>query len=185
MVCPPVFYGNDAMPRSLLIGFGNRDRADDGVAWHVINAVRRRLGQTTLPEDDTGLDSLGNAVDAVFLSQLTPELAEIMQNYDTIFFIDAHVYEEAGDLHCRPVRPEAAALTFTHHISPAMMLALLQALYRRQPAGYLVSIRGDDFDFHRNLSSHTQSLVEPAVDHIFRQIAPQRDDGIVSVDTLS
>ena len=158
------------MPRSLLIGFGNMDRADDGVALYVINAVRRRLGQASLPEDDTGLDSLGDGVDTVFLSQLTPELAEIMKDYDQILFIDAHVCEDADDLHCRPVRPEAAALTFTHHISPAMMLALLQALYQRQPAGYLVSIRGYDFDFHRNLSPHTQSLVEPAVDHILQQI---------------
>ena len=46
------------MPRTLIIGFGNLDRADDGVAFYVINALRRRLGQKALSEEDTGLEEL-------------------------------------------------------------------------------------------------------------------------------
>jgi Ni,Fe-hydrogenase maturation factor len=81
------------MPRTLIIGFGNLDRADDGVAFHVVNVVRQHLGQAQLPEDDTGLEGLGSAVDTIFLSQLTPELTDIMQDYSRILFVDAHVYE--------------------------------------------------------------------------------------------
>jgi len=158
------------MPRTLIIGFGNPDRADDGVAFHVINAVRRHLGQTPLPEDETGLEELGNTVDTVFLSQLTPELADIMKDYGRIFFVDAHVYENLKPLHCAPVHPEAAGLTFTHHISPAMLLALLQAIHQCAPPGYLVSLRGHDFDFHRDLSSKTADLIEPAVRCILAEI---------------
>jgi hydrogenase maturation protease len=154
------------MPRTLVVGFGNLDRADDGVAFHVVNVLRRRLGRPPLPEDVTGLDDLGERVDSVFLVQLIPELVEIMNDYGTICFVDAHVSETLGDLGCTPVSPEDASLTFTHHMTPALLLALLQTLYRHPVAAHLVSIRGRDFDFHRRLSPLTQAQVEPAVDRI-------------------
>ena len=154
------------MPRTLIIGFGNMDRADDGAAFHVVNRLRRHLGCAPLPEDDTGLDALGQTIDAVFLSQLTPELTEVLRDYDRIFFVDAHVCEAMEDLHCASILPESAALTFTHHISPAMILALLEALYHQRPAAHLISVRGYDFDFHRNLSVHTDALVDAAVAYL-------------------
>ena len=156
------------MPRTLVIGFGNIDRADDGVANSVINALRRRLGQKPLPEDETGLEELGAEVDSIFLSQLTPELMETLTGYQRVIFVDAHVYENVDALHCEPVSPEYTPSTFTHHLTPAAFLALLKTLYHREPAGYLVSIRGHDFDFHRDLSAETEALVGPAVEYILR-----------------
>jgi hydrogenase maturation protease len=156
------------MSRTLVIGFGNIDRADDGVAFQVINALRRRLGQKALSEEDTGLEELGAPVDSVFLSQLAPELMDTLTEFGQVIFVDAHVYETLEDLHCAPVVPEYAPSTFTHHLTPAALLALLKALYRAEPAGHLVSIRGYDFDFHRNLSQKTCALVEPAADCILQ-----------------
>jgi hydrogenase maturation protease len=156
------------MGRTLVIGFGNIDRADDGVAYSVINELRRRLGQKPLSEDETGLEELGAEVDSVFLSQLTPELMETLAGYRRVVFVDAHVYENVDALHCEPVSPEYAPSTFTHHLTPAAFLALLKTLYRLEPAGHLVSIRGHDFDFHRNLSPETEALVGPAVEYILR-----------------
>lgn len=163
------------MDRILILGFGNLDRADDGVAFHVINELRRRLSQAPLAQDATGLESLGGQTDVIFLSQLTPELLEVMVSYDKVCFVDAHVQADAGVLFCREVRPEEAALTFTHHLSPSMLLALLQAIYQRSVGGHLVSIRGYDFDFHRALSPQTQAQVKPAADYIIRLYAlPER-----------
>ena len=154
------------MSRTLVIGFGNIDRADDGVAFQVINALRRRLGQKALGEEDTGLEELGAPVDSVFLSQLAPELMDTLTEYGQVIFVDAHVYETLEDLHCAPVVPEYAPSTFTHHLTPGALLALLKTLYGVEPAGHLVSIRGYDFDFHRNLSANTRALVESAADCI-------------------
>jgi len=156
------------MSTTLIIGFGNMDRADDGVAFAVVNALRCRLGQPALTEDHSGLEALGSPMDSIFLHQLTPDLMEVMGRYETIVFVDAHVDENMDDLYFGPVLPEQAALTFTHHMSPAMLLALLKALYGREPAGYLLSIRGYDFDFHRCLSPDTASRVEPAVERILQ-----------------
>jgi hydrogenase maturation protease len=156
------------MSRTLVIGFGNIDRADDGVAFFVVNALRRRLGQEPLNEDETGLEELGVQVDSAFLSQLTPELLETVAGYRQVIFVDAHVYENLDALHCAPVSPENTPSTFTHHLTPAAFLALLKALYHSEPSGHLVSIRGYDFDFHRDLSAETEALVGPAVEHILR-----------------
>ena len=154
------------MSRTLVIGFGNIDRADDGVAYHVINCLRRRLGQQILHEDETGLEEIGAQIDSIFLVQLAPELMDVMIPYDKIIFVDAHVYENVDSLYHAPVFPELTPATFTHHLTPATLLALLKSLHHREPAGHIVSIRGYDFDFHRNLSADTEAFVEKAVDHI-------------------
>jgi hydrogenase maturation protease len=159
------------MPRTLVIGYGNVHRADDGVAQYVINALRQRLGQKALAEDQTGLEDLGAETDSVLLTQLVPELMDTLVDYDQVIFVDAHVRDDVPDLHCEPVLAEYAPSAFTHHMTPAMLLALLKGIHQREPAGHIVSIRGRDFDFHDSLSSATQALVEPAVDRILRLVA--------------
>lgn len=154
------------MSRTLVIGFGNIDRADDGVAYYVINDLRRRLGQGMLREDETGLEEIGTEIDSIFLVQLTPELMDVISLYDRVIFVDAHVYENVDSLYCTTVFPNFTTAIFTHHLTPAMLLALLKSLLHRAPAGHIVSIRGYNFDFHRNLSADTEALVEKAVDHI-------------------
>ncbi len=154
------------MKRTLVIGFGNVDRADDGVAFHIVNAFRHQLGQEPLKEDKTGLEELGAAVDSVFIGQLVPEMIDLLDDYERVVFVDAHVDPAMNDLYCASVSPDEAGLTFTHHMSPATLLAFFKALHGRDIDGHLVSIRGRDFDFHRNLSADTIALIEPAVERI-------------------
>lgn len=159
------------MSRSLVIGYGNVDRADDGVAFAVVNALRRRQGRPPLGEVETGLEALGAEVDTVFLSQLTPELMEMLCDYERIAFVDAHVLPDVEGLHCQAVTPESAPSLLIHHVTPGMLLALVKALYGREPMGCLVSVRGYDFDFHRGFSPRTGALVEAAADRIERWLA--------------
>lgn len=154
------------MQRTLVIGFGNLDRADDGVAFHIINAVRHELSLDALTENETGLDELGRPVDTAFIGQLTPEMIDVLEGYDRVVFVDAHVDPALDDLYCATVSPDEAGLTFTHHMSPATLLAFFDALHGSHPEGNLVSARGHDFDFHRDLSPATAALVKPAVQEI-------------------
>ncbi len=160
------------MPRTLVLGYGNLDRADDGVAWYVVSALRDRLGQKGLDDEATGLDDLGQKIDSVFIGQLVPELMDTALLYDRLIFVDAHVGEDIPELACSPVAPEHTAGLFTHHLTPPMFLAMLKALYDRAPAAHLVSILGRDFDFRRGLSEAARTLVEPAVDRILDLIGP-------------
>jgi hydrogenase maturation protease len=164
------------MRRTLVIGYGNVHRADDGVAYHVVNALRQRLGQESLGEDQTGLEGLGAETDSVLLMQLVPELIDTLVDYDQVIFVDAHVRDDVPDLHCEPVLAEYGPSAFTHHMTAAMLLALLKAIHSREPTGYLVSVRGHDFDFHRRLSAEAEALVEPAAERILRMIAPTEEN---------
>jgi len=158
------------MQRILVIGYGNLDRQDDGVAFEVVNALRGRLGQAPLGEDESGLEKLGAQVDSVCVQQLAPELLDVAADYDQVVFVDAHVQADGDDVYARKVRPEYATAAFTHHMTPALFLALLQALHHRQPEGTIVSVQGTAFDFERGLSAATEALVEPAVEEILKLV---------------
>jgi hydrogenase maturation protease len=154
------------MSRTLVIGYGNPHRNDDGVAYEVVGALRRRLGQASLGEEETGLEQLGAEVDSIFVLQLAPELLDVAADYDQVIFVDAHVHTDRDALDCQPVQPEYATAAFTHHMTPPLFLALLQALHRCQPQAHTVSIQGQSFDFRRGLSAAAGALVQPAVTQI-------------------
>lgn len=165
------------MPRTLIIGYGNIYRADDGVAFYVINTLRRHLGQRQLPEGDTGLEELGADVDSLFLIQLVPELLDVVSGYNQVIFVDAHVDENIDALHIAQIAPVYNPSMLTHHMTPSTLMALLKTLYYREIASHIISIRGYNFDFHRNLSPHTKSLIEPAVKNILQLLSHRADRG--------
>lgn len=162
-----LFLG-DIMGRTIVVGYGNIDRADDGVAFEVINSLRQRLGQERLNEGETGLEDLGSSPDSIFLIQLMPEIMEVLIDYERIIFVDAHANANTNDLNCVPVKPEYVSSTFTHHMTPQSLLAFLKVLYNREPAGHIVSLKGHDFDFKRMLSENTRILIPAAVEKILK-----------------
>ncbi len=151
------------MTRTLIIGYGNPDRGDDGVAYHVVNALRLRRGQLPLEPTATGLEDLGGRVDTVFLLQLVPELIETIRNYDRVIFVDAHVGERTPQVDCQPVVPEFTLSAFTHHLTPGAVLALAGLLSPAPPQGYVVSVKGHEFEFGQSLSSATYKLLNRAI----------------------
>jgi len=156
------------MSRTIIIGYGNIDRADDGAACAIVNLLRAKWRVGALEDFDTGMESLGREIDSIFIAQLLPEILEALTAYDKIVFVDAHVGEDMSDLHFAKVEPEYAHTLFTHHMTPPVLLAFLKTLYNHEPEAYLVSVRGYDFDFSQNLSPRTQALLNPAVDRILQ-----------------
>jgi hydrogenase maturation protease len=154
------------MHRTIIIGYGNIDRSDDGVAYEIINLVRQNLGQKILEDGDTGLEKLKGEIDSVFLPQLVPEIMELLTGYAQIIFVDAHAGADMEDLNCSKVTPQYVSSTFTHHMTPDALLAFLKTLYQHEPEAYIVSVRAHDFDFKRSFSSETQSLLRPASDKV-------------------
>lgn len=158
------------MSRNLVIGFGNAFRRDDGVALHVLNAIRERLGCPQLGIDDDGFDDLGHDTDTVLLHQLVPELAETIAPYDLVVFVDAHVGSIPD-----PVREEELdacyrAATVSHQLHPCSLLALAEELHGHSPRGILISILGSDFEFGEGLSESTAALVPRATERILALI---------------
>lgn len=152
------------MSRTLIVGYGNADRQDDGAAWHILAGIAERLGRPVpnLPED--GFYPEGEATDLWFVLQLAPEMAEDFAAYDRICFVDAHTGSIPDEILLRPVGGSPAASAFTHHMTPAACLALTNTIYKREPEAMLLSVRGYAFGFERELSPQTAVLVERATD---------------------
>jgi hydrogenase maturation protease len=164
------------MARQVVMGIGNLDRGDDGVAYHVVNRLRRRLGSTPLDEGETGLGETAAEAAVLFVRQLVPELTLDVGGCDRLIFVDAHVPAEPRPIVCTRLRPEARLSSrLSHCLPPEGFLWLLQALVSRAPESYLVSVRAERFDLVRRLSPAAAALVTPAASIILRLIRPNDD----------
>ncbi len=152
--------------RTLFIGYGNPDRQDDGVAWHVLNGLAQKLGFDSSDDWDDPLPSSPQA-DFQFYLQLIPELAEDLLEYDRVCFIDAHTGSIPDNVQLSHLQPQYQTSPFTHHLTPEMLLSLCSSLYNKIPEAILLSVRGYEFGFETELSSFTGSLVTEAVERAF------------------
>ena len=153
------------MNQKLVIGYGNPDRQDDGVAWHVLHALAIRLN---LPAPDSYEDEFtsNDRLDFSFTLQLTPEMAEQIAPYERVCFVDAHTGSIASEVQLVPVESQFQHSPFTHHLTAQSLLSMCQSLYGNTPQAVLLSVRGYQFEFERELSTETAALVPEAVEMI-------------------
>jgi hydrogenase maturation protease len=158
------------MQPTLIIGYGNFDRQDDGVAWHVLAEVARRLGCAVplSPEEEFPLNS--GTPDFIFELQLTPELAETIAQYNRVCFVDAHTGVVPHDVNVSAIAAEFQASPLTHHLTAQSLLTFAQTLYNARPEAILVSVRGYQFGFERTLSPLTAELAQQAADVIAKWV---------------
>ena len=150
------------MKNTLLIGYGNPDRGDDGVAWHLLNLILKKSG---CKEDDlfsSDIIHVHDGLDIWYNFQLLPEMAETVAGYDRVIFIDAHTGEVKEEISLVPVEPEFQNSPLTHHFTPPSCLALAQSLTGKYPEAWLLSVRGHEFAFSRELTAKTRELVDKA-----------------------
>lgn len=172
------FFMDDYMEPTLIIGYGNPDRQDDGAAWHTLLLLAQLLKYPLPLSPDEGFFSCDRNPNLLFSTQLTPELAEEVSQYQRICFIDAHTGSVPDDLHEEILKAEYQPSAFTHHMTPATILELSKTLYQAEPSAILVSIRGFQFGFSRSLSAQTQELADQAAIRIFDWlVSPSPDKG--------
>jgi len=151
--------------RILILGFGNPDREDDGVAWHILRALALELG---LPAPASYEDefTVNDRLDFAFYLQLTPEMAEEIAAYERVCFVDAHMGNIPLPVQLIPVESEFQRSPFTHHLTPQSLISMCETLYQRKPDAALLSVLGHRFLFTRELSPETAVLVPEAVNLI-------------------
>jgi hydrogenase maturation protease len=152
--------------RTLILGFGNPDREDDGVALHILIELARRWGYPLPDPPEDGLQPCGRSPELMFVLQLSPELVETLAQFDRVCFVDANTGEIAQDILWQSLKGELQTSPLTHHMTPAMCLALTQMLSGRQPEAVLVSVRGHAFGFANALSPQTAALADQALQRI-------------------
>lgn len=139
--------------KTLIIGFGNPLRADDSVAWHILERLQEgeRCG------------------DAAFIltHQLTPELAETISGAAQVIFVDAAEGSPPGAVAHFPLeaKPDSASFTF-HELTPPGLLALAAQLYGPPPPAIMLTVTGQSFETSEALSAPVAAAVPEAVDRV-------------------
>ena len=161
------------LKKTLIIGYGNPDREDDGVAWHILRAITLRLGlpapasyEDEFPED--------TRLDFGFYLQLTPEMAEEIAQYEYVCFIDAHTGNIPEPVRLMSVESEFQHSPFTHHLTPQSLLSMCETIYGKKPDAALLSVLGHRFLFSRELSAETALLVPQAVEFIWEWLKARK-----------
>ncbi len=161
------------MARTLVIGYGNPSRNDDGVGLAVVNSLRQRIGLKALDETTDGFDELGGALDTLFLQQLTPELADTIAGYDRLLLVDAHTGTLPDLVHRAELSPRNDPAMVSHILKPEHLLALALQFSGKAPRAELFSVRGFDFNFGEMLSPQTAQGVAQVVQVIWDSVALQ------------
>jgi hydrogenase maturation protease len=137
---------------TLIIGYGNQSRRDDGVGWFVLE----QLAVLNLPN-----------VELETSQQLEIEASETISRYDAVIFVDAAIPEAPEAIQRTVVTPNFQSHAVAHYLTPADVLSLCNTLYQREPKAVLFSIRGRDFNFGTTLTPE----VEQAARDVVKQIA--------------
>jgi hydrogenase maturation protease len=124
---------------TLVIGYGNSLRGDDGVGpW-----VAEQVAEWNLPN-----------VRSHSVHQLTPELATEVAEAEVVFFIDACVMEAGKtQAYLEPIAPQPEKSRIDHLWSPSVLLHLAQTLYNANPVAYQILIPAIQFDYGVPLSA--------------------------------
>lgn len=139
---------------TLVIGYGNPLRGDDGVGWRVVEA---------LAAEETAVSSLTLRT----CHQLLPELADPIARAAHVIFVDAAVAGTPGRISRQDVQPQpATGAAFTHHLTPGGLLALAQDVYGRCPPATLITISGASFGLSDTLSTAVAAALPACVTQI-------------------
>lgn len=150
------------MKNILLLGYGNPDREDDGVAWHILHALAVKMGLSAPNSYEDDFPQTPR-VDFAFHLQLTPEMAEDIAQYEHVCFVDAHTGNIPEDVRIIDVESDFQKSPFTHHLTAQSLMSICETIYHRKPDAALLSVRGYQFLFSRLLSPPTAALVPEAV----------------------
>ncbi len=155
---------------TLVIGYGNADRQDDGVGWHILKNIAERVGVSVPDDPGAAIEVESETVDLMFILQIYPELAETISHYERICFVDAHTADIPEEISWIELAPEYEKSPLTHHMSPRTVLSIAATIYDHVPESILVSVRGFHFEFERELSPKTAALAEEATNRIWAWI---------------
>jgi hydrogenase maturation protease len=134
---------------AVIIAYGNPLREDDGLGW---------LAGQRLAEE------LANwPVEVHLCHQLTPDLALPLSQASRVAFIDAGA-GAPGVITGQPVEPQAPQPSaFSHHLDPAGLLALAEALYGGCPPAALFTLGGEAFSYAEVVSAKARERVPALV----------------------
>ena len=127
------------MHGTLIIGYGNPIRGDDGIGCH----AARLLEQHFWNDPD---------VEVVAAQQLTPEMADDISQRDFVLFLDASSGQPPGTIKRVTISPEPGPCGFSHQLTPSSLLSAAEQLYGDAPYAMCITMAGWSFDVGQKMS---------------------------------
>jgi hydrogenase maturation protease len=138
--------GNGAV---LVLGYGNAGRRDDGLGPRFAGTI-----------EDMHLEGVSTEMK----NQLTVEDASLVASHDMVLFVDA-TFDGPEPFLFERIKPDFTLGFRTHRIEPAGVLALASGLFGAETEGYVLGIRGYEFErFEEGLSQKAQKNLEAALE---------------------
>jgi hydrogenase maturation protease len=135
----------------LVIGYGNPGRLDDGLGPAFAEAIARK----SIP---------GVTVESNYL--LNVEDAAEVGEHDVVVFVDAAI-RGPEPFSFGKVDPQTSISFTSHHAEPAAILGLAYDMFEAKTRGYVMGIRGYEFDqFGERLSDGAQNNLLDAIDFL-------------------
>ena len=139
----------------LVIGYGNPQRGDDGVAWKVLDSLRAAQSRPDAPP-----------LRLKRVHQLTPELAEPASRARAVIFVDARADAPPGRVSCEPLTPGAGPSSVAHSLSPRAVLLYAERLFGHAPRAAVVTVGAAAFDHGDELSPEALLAIPKAARRI-------------------
>jgi hydrogenase maturation protease len=136
---------------SLVIGYGNTLRNDDGAGQIVAEKVA-----------NWELTNLR----VVAVHQLTPELAADIAEVEQVIFVDAYPASNNQTIKTYSLETLSQITIRSHTNDPRVLLSLTQTLYNCCPQAWLITIPGENFNLGECLSPMTQNGITNALTQI-------------------
>jgi hydrogenase maturation protease len=144
--------------RTLLIGYGNPVRRDDGLGLEIAEQVERECPP---------------GVEVRTSQQLHIELLEDFQSFDRVILVDAAT-DGPEILFEQVASSPNSGLASSHHLEPALLMELAKKLGRLAPPIFLCAVRGEDFEMGESLTPVAQRRAHCAAQKILEFLDAER-----------
>ena len=141
--------------KTIIIGYGNPGRQDDGLGQAFINQLTEQLSEK---------NSLRLKLQSNY--QLTVEDAYDILEYDQVIFVDASINAQAPYSFTEITETNNSGMG-SHSLSPNAVIRLCETLYGKGPKAFVLAIKGYEFDqFDEHLSSKANTNMLAAVEFL-------------------
>lgn len=144
---------NSSIHKICVIGIGNSLRNDDGIAAFVCEKIK---------------EIFDKRIEVVVTQQLDIAWAEKIKDFNTVFFVDASVYEEPFFM--KKLEGEELKQTTSHHMNVSALIEFTKKIYHTKNDYYLCGIKGYNFDFGFELSDNAKFYALKVIDLLHEEI---------------
>ena len=164
LTCGSTLTTNDKTP-ILVYGYGNPGRQDDGLGIAFSQTIENATFSHCVVEQNYQL----NAEDALLISE-----------YSIVVFVDASHTPEHFSL--SSIKPAHEIGFTTHAMEPSSVVGLCNELYSKQPACFLLEIRGHEWAMKEGLAETAQQNMNMALKAILPLFSS--DDRVAFLNNL-